>query len=118
MHQIAHDRFHIATDVANFGKFCRFRLHKRRVSELGQATSDFGLTNACRSDHQNVLGGDFRVQRFGHATAAPTVAKRHSNGALGVVLTHNVFVEFAHDFARREHGAVGFVHLEKTVLEK
>ena len=110
LHQVAHDRLDVAAHVAHFGELRGFGLDEGRVGEFGQATGDFGLTHARGPDHENVLGGDFRVQRFGHAAAAPAVAQSHGHGALGLVLADDVLVEFAHDFSRREHGAVGFVH--------
>jgi hypothetical protein len=53
--QVADDRLDVAADVADFGELGGFDLDERRVGQLGQATGDFGLADAGRADHQDVL---------------------------------------------------------------
>jgi len=88
----------IAADVADLGELGRLDLDERCVGQLGQAASDLGLAHAGRSDHQDVLGRDFLAQRVSHLLAAPTVAQRHGDGLLGLVLADDVLVEFGDDF--------------------
>jgi hypothetical protein len=91
--QIAGNLFDIAANIANLGKFGCLYLDKRRVGELGQATADFGFATAGRTDHQNVLGRNFVAQFRRQTLPTPAIAHRHGDGALGVVLTDNMFVK-------------------------
>ena len=74
--QVADDAVDVAADVADFGELGRFDLDERRVGELGEAPRDFGLADAGRPDHQDVLRRDFLAQRLGDLLTAPAVAQR------------------------------------------
>ncbi|MNN30082.1 hypothetical protein D3C81_1437180 [compost metagenome] len=97
--QIADDRLDITAHVADFGELGRFDLDERRVGQLGQAAGDFGLADAGRADHQDVLRGHFGAQLGGELHAPPAVAQGDGHGALGVVLADDVAVEFVDDLA-------------------
>ena len=59
VHEIADDAVDFATDVADLGKLGRLHLDERRPGEAREATRDFGLADAGRTDHEDVLGRDF-----------------------------------------------------------
>ena len=108
-HQVLDDGFHVAADVAHFGEFRRFRLHEGRIRQFRESPGNFRLTDARGSDHENVFRGDFRMQRFGDAGTAPAVPERNGDGLFRRVLSHDVLIQFAHDFARRHHRFVRHV---------
>ena len=68
--QIADDLLDIAADIADFGEFGRFDLDKGRFGEPGQAPRDFGLADAGRADHQDVLGQHLFAHRAVDFTGA------------------------------------------------
>ncbi len=100
--QIAHDLLDVAPDIADLGEFGRLDLEERRAGELGEAPRDLGLAAAGRADHQDVLGHHLLAHRRLEAKAAPPVAQRNGDGALGLRLTDNIAVEFGHDFTGRQ----------------
>ncbi len=74
------------------------------AGELGQPPRDLGLADAGRADHQDVLGQYLLAHRALELLAAPAVAERDGDGALGVGLADDEAVEFGDDFAWRETG--------------
>ena len=74
---------------------------KGAPASLRQAARDLGLADAGRPDHQDVL----RHHLFAHLAfellAAPAVAQRDGDGALGVLLADDEAVEFGNDLAGR-----------------
>ena len=102
IHQIANHRFDIAAHVADFGELARFHFQERRIGKFGQAARDFGFADAGGPDHEDVLRHDL----FGHfgieLLAADAVAQRDGDGALGVGLADDMFIQFRDDFARRQ----------------
>ena len=105
--EIANDRVHIASNIAHLGELGGLDLDEGRVGQTGQTTGDLGLADAGRADHQDVLGGDFALQRLGHLGAPPAVAQCDRNGLLGLALTDDMFVEFRDDLGRRHLGHWG-----------
>ena len=97
--QVADDRVDVAADVAHLGELGRLDLDERRVGEARQAARDFGLADAGRADHQDVLRRDLLAQRLGHLLPPPAVAQRDRDGALRVVLPDDVLVELGDDFS-------------------
>ena len=71
---------------------------------LGKTPGNFGLADACRPDHQDILRHHLFAQRLVELQAAPAVAQGNGDGALGIVLAHDVAVELGDDFAGREIG--------------
>ena len=53
--KIAHHRFHIAPDVADFRVLRRFHFHKRTTRQPCQPPCDFRLADSRRPDHQNIF---------------------------------------------------------------
>ena len=104
--QVAGDLLHIAADIADFGELGRLDLHERRVSELCQTSADLGLAAARGADHQDVLGRHFLAQFRRELLTPPAVAHGNGNGALGIGLADNVFVEGGHNGL----GGEGVVH--------
>ena len=96
------DRVDVAADVADLGELRRLDLHERRVRELREPARDLGLADAGRADHQDVLRRDLVAQRLVDLHAAPAVAQRDRDRALGVVLADDVLVELVDDLARRQ----------------
>ena len=100
--QVANHGFDVAADVADFGELARLHFEERRIGELGQAPRQLGFADAGGADHEDVLRhhliGHFRFELL----AADAVAQRDGDGALGVGLADDVFIELADDFARRQ----------------
>ena len=91
--QVAGDLLDVAADIADLGELGRLDLDERRVGELGQPPADLGLAAAGRADHQDVLGRHLLAQLLGQPLAAPAVAQRDRDRALGVVLADDMLVE-------------------------
>ena len=100
--EIAHHRLDIAADVADLGELGRFHLDERRLRETREAPRDFGLPDAGRSDHQDVLRRDFLGELGRQLLAAHPVAQRDRNGAFGGGLTDDVLVQLGDDLPRRQ----------------
>ena len=100
--QVADDLLDIAADVADLGELGGLDLDEGRLGEPGEAARDLGLADAGRADHQDVLGQDLLAQLLGELLAAPAVAQRDGDGALGVVLADDEAVELGDDLARAE----------------
>ena len=49
--EIPDDRVHLAANVANLGKLCRFDLDERSIGKMRETTRDFGLADTGRADH-------------------------------------------------------------------
>ncbi len=101
--QIADDRFDVATDIADFGKFGGFDFDERRLGELGEPPRDFGLADPGGTDHDDILRRDFFAQIFRHQLAPPAIAQRDSDGALGLLLADDVTIELGNNLPRRHH---------------
>src|SRR5215471_2626537 len=100
--QIADHRFHIAANIADFGKLRSFDFQERRIRQLCQAPGDFGFAHTGRADHDDVLGNDFFGQVGRKLLAAHAVAQGDRHGTLCVFLADNVLVELGDNFARSE----------------
>src|SRR5262249_14187392 len=104
--EIAHDLLDVAADIAHFGEFRRLDLEEWRACEPGEAAGDFGLADAGRTDHQDVLGQHLLAQLLVELQPPPAVTQRNRDRALGVALADDEAVEFRDDFAGREVGHV------------
>src|SRR5262249_8851624 len=69
-----------------------------------EAARDLGLADAGRADHQDVLRHHLLAQLLVELQAAPAVAQRDRDCALGVALADDEAVELGNDFAGREVG--------------
>src|SRR5205807_6813827 len=80
--QVAHHRFHVATDVANFRVLRSFNLYERAAGETRQAAGNLRFSHAGGADHEDI----FRQHVFGDfwwkLLAADTVAQSDGHGAL------------------------------------
>jgi hypothetical protein len=81
--EVADHGFHVAADVADFGKLGGFHLEERRVGELGEAARDFGFAHAGGPNHDDVLGHDVFGEIGRELLAALAVAQSDGHGALG-----------------------------------
>ena len=97
--EIADDLFDVAADIADFGELRRLDLDERGAGQLGETAGNFRLADAGRPDHQDVLRHHLVAQLVGELLAAPAVAKRDGDSALGIVLADDEPVELRHDFA-------------------
>ena len=104
LHEVAHDLLDVAADIADLGELGGLDLDERRLRQLGEAARDLGLADAGGADHQDVLGQHLLAQLLRQLLAAPAVAQRDGDGALGVVLADDVAVELGDDLARAEAG--------------
>ena len=102
--QVAHDLLDVAADIADLGELGGFDFQERRAGEPRQPPRNLGLADAGRADHQDVLGQHFLAQFVVELQAAPAVAQRDGDGALGVGLADDEAVEFGNDFAGGEVG--------------
>ena len=103
--QIADDGIHVATDIADLGKFGGLDFDEGRIRQSCQAARDLGLADPGRPDHQNIFRCDLVPQRLGNQLAAPAVTQGDCYGAFGVVLADHVLVEFGNDVLRSQvHG--------------
>ena len=102
--EVADDLFDVAADIADLGELGGFDLEERRAGELGQPPRDFGLADAGRADHQDVLRQHLFAQAGVELQPAPAVAQGDGDCALGVSLADDVAVEFGDDFAGRKVG--------------
>ena len=84
--EVAGDLLDIAADIADLGELGRLDLEERRLGEPGQAARDLGLAAPGRADHQDVLRQHLLAQLGRQLLAAPAVAQRDRDGALGLVL--------------------------------
>ena len=100
LHQVARDALDVAADVAHLGELGRLHLQERRLRQLRQTAGDLGLADAGGADHQDVLRHHLLAHRLRQLLAAPAVAQRDRDRALGVVLAHDEAVELGDDFAR------------------
>ena len=110
LEQIAHDLLDVAADIADLGELGRLDLDERRAGEPRQPARDFGLADAGRADHQDVLRQHLLAQLVVELQAAPAVAQRDGDRALGVALADDEAVELGDDFAGREVG-----HASRTI---
>ena len=110
--QVADDLIDVAADIADLGELGRLDLDEGRAGELGQAARDLGLADAGRPDHQDVLGQHLLAQLVVELLAAPAVAERDGDRALGVALADDVAVELGDDLAWGEAGHALSLRLE------
>src|SRR5262249_11298744 len=113
--KVAHDLLDVAADIAHLGKLGRLHLEERPTRELGEAARNLGLADAGRPDHQDVLGQHLLAQPVVELEAAPAIAQRDRDRALGVALADDVAVELGDDLAGREFGhALRTMRRERT----
>ena len=105
--EVAHDRFDVAADVADLGELGRLDLEERRLGELREAARDLGLAAAGRADGQDVLGQHLLAQALVELLAAPAVAQRDRDRALGGLLADDEAVELGDDLARGQSAHAG-----------
>ena len=107
--QVANDGFDIAAHIAHFGEFGRLDLDEGRICQTRQSAGDFGLADAGRADHQDVLRRDFFPQPRFNLRPPPAIAQRDGDRALGIGLANDVLVQFLDDFPwrHRRHDLFG-----------
>src|SRR5690606_33659406 len=91
--EVAHNRVHVPADVADLGELGRLDLEERRAGQSSQPAGDFSLADACRPDHQNVLGQHLLAQLRSKLLSAPAIAEGNRDRALGIVLADYEAVE-------------------------
>jgi hypothetical protein len=89
--EIADHRFHVSADVPDLGELRGLDLHERRAREAGEPAGDLCLPDAGRSDEDDVVRQDLLAELVVDALPPPPVAERNGDGALGGVLTDDVF---------------------------
>jgi len=105
--QVAGDLLDVAADIADLGELGRFDFDERCIGQLGQAARNLGFAAAGGADHQDILRRHFVAQIGGQLLAAPAIAQRDRDRALGGVLADDMRVEGSHD----RFGSQVFVHL-------
>ena len=61
MHQLAHQIFHVATDVTGLAELCRIRLHERHLDQIGDVFDQIRFSDSSRADENDILLGIFRL---------------------------------------------------------
>jgi hypothetical protein len=107
--QVADDGVDVLAHITDLGELGRLHLDEGRVGQPGQAPRDLGLADPGGADHQDVLGRDLAAQAGLDLLAPPAVAQGNGNGALGLVLPDDMFVELAHDLLRGHGGHGGWL---------
>src|SRR5690606_31900387 len=100
--EIPNHRLDVTPDVADFGELRGLDLQERRVCQPGQPAGDFGLADAGRADHENVLRNDFFGQFGRQALTTIPVPQGDGDGAFGGRLPHDELVELGDDLPRRQ----------------
>ena len=101
--QVANHRLDVAADVADLGVARGLDLDERRLRQPREASRDFGLADAGRPDHQDILGRDFVAQLGRDILPPPSIAQRDRDCALRVMLPDDIAVELGDDLARRHY---------------
>ena len=99
IHQVANDGFHVTADITDLGELGGLHFYERRIGQPCQTPGNLGFADPGRTNHQDVLGRDFTAQRFIHLLPAPAVAQGNGDGAFGIVLAYDVFVQLLDNFA-------------------
>jgi hypothetical protein len=102
--EVADDLFDIAADITDLSELGCLDLDERRTGKLGKTAGNLRFADAGRADHQDILGHHFVTQARIELLTAPAVAERNRHGALGLMLTDNVAVEFGNDLAGGKGG--------------
>ena len=102
--QVADDGLDVPADIAHLGEFAGFDLEERRGRELGQPARDLGLSDARRSDHEDVFRGDLIGQFGGNPPPPITVAQGDRHGFFRRILPDDIFIELGDDLPRRQLG--------------
>jgi hypothetical protein len=98
--EIANHGFHVAADVTHFGVLRGFHFYEWAACESRQASRNFRLPHAGRTDHQNILGQNIFGKLGRKFLAAHAIAQSDGHGLLREVLADDVFIQLDHDFAR------------------
>jgi hypothetical protein len=100
LQEIANDLLDVAPDIADLGELGGLDLDERRAREPREPARNLGLADAGRADHQDVFRQYFLAQLVVKLEAAPAVAQRDRDRALGVGLSDDILVKLPHDLAR------------------
>ncbi len=100
LHQVAHNRLHVAPHISHLGKLRRLHLQERRAGQLGQPPRNLRLAHARRPNHDDVLGHDVFGQLRRQLLPSHPVPQRNRHRALGRALPHHIFVQLRHNLAR------------------
>ena len=84
--EIADDLLDIAADIADLGELGRLDLEEGRLGEPRQAARDLGLAARRSGPIIRMFFGSTSSRSLGQLLAAPAVAQRDRDGALGLVL--------------------------------
>ena len=106
--QVTDNAFHITAHIADFCEFRRFHLDKGSIDELCKTSCNLSLSNACRSDHQDILGNDLVPKSLFNPAAAIAVSERNSNSFLGFILTNDKSIQLVNDLPRCQ---LLFIHI-------
>ncbi len=99
IHQIANNAVDFAPHVADLGKLGCFDLDKRCLGQTCETARNLGLTDPGRPDHEDVLWRNLASEWFVYLYSAPAIAQGDCNGALGLILADDVFVELLNDLS-------------------
>ena len=106
--EVANDGVNILAHITHLGELCGLHFDERRIGQAGQATRDLGFANAGGADHENVFWRDLDTQPGLNLLAPPAVAQGNGNRPFGLLLAHDMPIEFGHNFLRG-HGRVSML---------
>ena len=116
LYEVADHRFHVATDVTDFGKFRCFDLDERRLYKFSESSCDLGFTYAGRSLHNYVLRSDFFADFVGKLRSSIAVSQRDRDRAFRFALSDNVSVKFRNYLFRRKFVFQALNLLDRNVV--
>ncbi len=96
--EVSHHRFDVSADIADFRKLGRLDLDEGSAGELREAAGDFGLANAGRADHEDVLQGRISSRSAAGSCLTPEpVSQGDGDGPFRGRLAHDVAVQLGDD---------------------
>src|SRR5678816_1995489 len=97
--KLTDNTFDVTSDVTDLGKFRGLDLDERRVCDTCESSSDLGLSDTRRADHQNVFWKDVLCDLRRELLASDAISKSDSDGPFGVALSDDVFIELFDDLS-------------------
>ena len=98
--QVANDGVHIFAHITYFSELGGFHFDEGSVSQTSQAPGNLGLAHTRGANHQNIFRRNFCSQAWLDLLATPAIAQGNGHSAFGLLLAHDVAVQFIDDFLR------------------
>ena len=111
LHELPHEIFHVAADVAGLAKFRRVRFDERHLDQIRDVFDQVGFSDAGRADEDDVLfrvfgflgaDGVFAFEPAEVIDVVVVIADRDGEDLLGFVLLDHETIEMRLDVAREK----------------